>query len=241
MAIDKVMTSFDEAVVDIPDEAVIGISCWGGHVMSPQNLIRAVARKAPKNLTIVCFGLGLGEKEREIMGVVMPWYIDYGILVEKRLVRKVISGFPFVIGLETAVKTQWQDGTLEVENLPHGTLAVRLWAAGAGVGGVYVRTGVETVVEGGKEKRVLDGEEYILELPLRLDFGLVRAYKADRYGNLIYQGVGRACGPTIARAARITIAEVDEVVEPGGLDPEHIITPGIYVHRVVQIPKERQQ
>jgi len=241
MTVDKVLGSFDEAVADIPDGALIGISCWAGKIWSPENTIRALGRKGARDLTIVAFGIGVGEKERELLGLVMPWYVDYGILVEQHLVRKIISGFPFGIGLDSASKQQWQEGTLEVENLPHGTLAMRLWAAGSGAGGVYVRTGVGTVVEEGKEKRDFDGKEYLLERPLNTDFGFIRAHKADRFGNVVYRGVGRACAPLIAKAARLTIAEVDEVVEPGDLDPEHVTTPGIYVHRVVQVPQEAQR
>lgn len=244
MAVNKVVASFDEAVADIPDGAVIGVSNFAGIVMTPQNLVQAVARKSAKNLTIVTFFGGLGVKTREFLSSFLGeekasqrWYVDGAVLVEQGLVRKLISSFPFAPGVD-AVKKEWEAGKLLAEELPHGTLAVRLWAAAAGVGGVYVRTGVGTVVEEGKEKRVFDGEEYILERPLELDFALIRAYKADRYGNLVYRGVGRGVSALMAKAASITIAEVDEVVEPGELDPENIITPGIYVHRVVPIPKE---
>jgi len=244
VAVNKAMASFDEAVADIPDGAVIGISNFAGAIMTPQNLIRAVARKAPKDITIVTLFGGLGEKIREFLTELFgetkakkSWYVDGGVLVEQGIVRKVISSFPFAPGVDT-IKKEWDAGKVMVEEMPHGNLAVRLWAAGAGVGGVYVRTGVGTVVESGKEKRAFDGEEYLLERPLKLDFALIRACKADRFGNLTYQGVGRGSSALMAKAATTTIAEVDEVVEPGALDPELIITPGIYVRRVVQIPKE---
>jgi len=233
MALDKEVKSFDEAVADIFDGATILVSCWAGEIMSPQNLLRALARKGPKDLTIISQGGGLAEGQ-EIYGI--PPVIDHGILVDKGLVRKVISGFPLMPLIETPISREWKAGSLEVENIPHGTLAIRIWAGGAGVGGVYVRTGVGTVIEEGKEKRVIDGEEHILELPIKGNFALIRAFKADRHGNLVYQGVGRATSPIYARASNITIAEVDEIVEPGELDPEHILTPGIYVHRIVQIP-----
>ncbi|MFC2058621.1 CoA transferase subunit A [Chloroflexota bacterium] len=241
MAIDKTVTSFDNAVADIHDGAVIGSSFWAGPVTSPENLVRALARKGSKNLTLVGFtGGGRGQQMQETeptRASSIPGAVDWAILVEQGLVNKVVSSFPFVHRHDTPVNKAWKDGNLQVEHFSHGTLAVRLWAAGAGVGGVYVRTGVKTVVEEGKEKRVFGNEEYILELPLKLDFALIRAYKADKFGNLIYRGVGRATGPLMAKAATMTIAEVDEIVEPGMLDPEHIITPGIYVHRVVQVPK----
>ena len=231
MAIDKIMQTPDEAVADIFDGATVGTSCWAMEIMSPTNLLRALARKGPKGLTVVSHGLGLGEKFKA-PGV--PWYVNYGILVERGMVKRLICGYPFHPGLETPASREWKAGKLDVENVPHGTLAARLWAAGAGVGGVYVKTGVGTEVEKGKEKREINGEEYILELPLRLDFAIIRAWKADRYGNLVYRGVGRATSPVYAKAAKVVIAEVDEVVEPGALDPEHIVTPGIYVHRVVK-------
>ena len=245
MAVDKEFTSFDEAVADIPDGAVIGISNWAGLAMTPQHLIQAVVRKGPRDLTVATFFGGLGEKVRDFMVTLLGeqlasqrWYIDGAMLVQHGLVRKLISSFAFGPGVPSPAKEAWEAGTLEVEELPHGNLAARLWAAGAGVGGLYVRTGVGTVVEKGKEKRVLHNEEYILELPLKLDFALIRGYKADRYGNMVYRGVNRAVSAIMAKAATVTIAEVDEVVEPGELDPEHIITPGIYVHRVVRIPRE---
>ena len=244
MAIDKAVASFDEAVADIYDGATVGVSCWVGEVMTPQNLTLALARKSPRNLVLVSFFGGIGEKVREFLSSLYGeeraskvWYIDAAKLIEQGMVRKLISSFPFAPGIDL-VKREWEAGKLEVEQLPHGTLAVRLWAAAAGVGGVYVRTGVGTVVEEGKEKRVFEEKEYILERPLKLDFALIRAYRADEYGNLIYRGVGRAVSALVAKAASITIAEVDEIVKPGELDPEYIITPGIYVHRVVQIPRD---
>ena len=245
MAVDKTVPGFDEAVADIPDGAVVGISNWAGLAMTPQHLIQAVVRKGPKDLTVATFFGGLGEKIRgfmvEILGEELAsqrWYIDGAMLVQHGLVRKLISSFAFGPGVPSPAKEAWEAGTLEVEELPHGNLAARLWAAGAGVGGLYVRTGVGTVVEEGKEKRVFDDDEYILERPLHLDFALIKGHKADRYGNLVYRGVNRTVSAIMAKAAAVTIAEVDDVVEPGELDPEHIITPGIYVHRVVKIPVE---
>lgn len=235
MTINKVLKSFEEAVSDISDGAVVALSCFGGPLHAPQNLIRAVAKKGPKNLTVIAHAVGIAEGQT-VFG--WPLHIDYGIWIEKGMVRKLIAGFPFIPTVETPPKTEWKAGRLEVVNLPHGTLQVKLWAAGAGVGGVYVRTGVGTVIEEGKEKRLFHGEEYLMEEPFKIDFSLVRAYKADRLGNLIYDGDQRATAPMVARAGKITIAEVDEIVEVGELNPEHIITPGIYVHRILAVPKE---
>jgi len=122
--------------------------------------------------------------------------------------------------------------------VPQGTLAERIRATKAGLGGIYVPTGVGTFVEEGKEKKIINGREYILELPIKADFALIHAYKGDRWGNLVYRGTSRTFNPTMAGAARVTIAEVDEIVELGELDPETIITPGAYVNRVVARPKE---
>ena len=235
MPVDKVLNSFDDAVGDIFDGATIALSCFGGALMSPQNLIRAVARKEPKELTVIAHAVGHAEGQ-SVLG--LPLYIDHGLWVDKGMVKKLIAGFPFLPGVETPVAREWKEGRLQVENLPHGTLQIKLWAAGAGVGGVYVRTGVGTLVEEGKEKRTFNGETYILEEPFKVDFSLVKAHKADRLGNLIYEGCQRSAAVTVARAGKKTIAEVDEIVGVGDLNPEHIITPGIYVHGVIQVPKE---
>jgi 3-oxoacid CoA-transferase A subunit len=235
MLIDKVLKNFDEAVADISDGATVGLSCFGGPAMSPQNLIRALARKGSKNLTLAVHAICFGEGQAT---AIWPPYIDHGLLVEKGMVKKLISSFPFWPGLETPISKEWKANRLEVEHIPHGTLQIRLWAGGAGVGGVYIKTGLGTEVETGKEKRMIHGEEYLLEMPIKLDFGLIRAYKADGLGNLIYNGCQRAAATMIARASNTTIAEVDEIVEVGELNPEHIVSPGIYVHRVLQMPKE---
>jgi 3-oxoadipate CoA-transferase alpha subunit len=121
--------------------------------------------------------------------------------------------------------------------VPQGTLAERVRAAKAGIGGFYVPAGIGTVVEEGKEKKVIDGKEYLLELPIKADFALIHAHKGDRWGNLVYRGTSRTFNPTMAGAARVTIAEVDEIVELGELDPETIVTPGIFVDRVVGRPE----
>ncbi|MFC2052309.1 CoA transferase subunit A, partial [Chloroflexota bacterium] len=128
-------------------------------------------------------------------------------------------------------------GEVELELMSHGTLAKRIRAGGSGLGGFYTPVGLGTVVERGKEKRVIDGKEYILEKPLRADFGFVRAYKADKRGNLVYRGSVRGCNPVIAMACDVTIAEVDDIVEVGELDPEVIMTPEVFVNRIVKIAK----
>ena len=133
------------------------------------------------------------------------------------------------------------EGQLELEITPQGTLAERIRAGGAGIGGFYTPTGVGTIVEEGKEKRLIDGREHILELPLKADYALIKAFKADKMGNLVYRMTARNFNPPMATAARVTIVEVDELLEIGELDPEVIVTPGIYVNRIVKVPRVQVQ
>jgi 3-oxoacid CoA-transferase subunit A len=136
---------------------------------------------------------------------------------------------------------QFNQGKVELEIVPMGTLAQRIRAGGAGIGGFYTRVGIGTVVEEGKEKRVINGQEYILELPLRADYALIRAYKADTMGNLVYRLAARTFNPIMATAADITIVEVEHLVKPGELDPDQVHTPCLYVDRVVEIPQKGGQ
>jgi 3-oxoadipate CoA-transferase alpha subunit len=133
---------------------------------------------------------------------------------------------------------QWRAGEIEVEVVPQGTVAERIRAAGAGLGGFYTPTGVGTVVEQGKERRTLNGREYILEMPLRADFALIRAHRADTMGNLVFKEAARNFNPVMAAAADVTIAEAQEIVPAGALDPEVIVTPGVYVNRIVQAERD---
>ena len=136
-----------------------------------------------------------------------------------------------------AAEEAMKQGELEWEPVPQGILAERIRAGGAGLGGFYSPVGVGTIIEEGKEKKVINGREYLLEMPIRGDFALVRAYKADKIGNLIYRGAARSFNPLIAMAADVVIAEVEEIVETGEIDPEHVVTPGVYVDRIVKIPE----
>jgi 3-oxoacid CoA-transferase A subunit len=229
MSIDKVFNSFADAVADIPDGATIMIGGFFGPGGLPQNLILAVRNQGARNLTYIAnSGWGFGKT---------GGYIDASILAENRQIKKAIV--PTMAdpepGRSTAIEDQYRAGELEIELVPQGTLAERIRAGGFGIGGFYTRTGVGTVVEKGKEKRLINGKEYILELPLSADYALIRAYKADRMGNLIYRRTARTYNAVMALAARITIAEVDEIVEVGELDPEVIVTPGIFVKRIVKI------
>lgn len=234
---DKVYSSFKAAVADIPDGASIMVGGFGGAAGVPQNLIRALRDQGAKNLTIIHNngGFGIGNVGYASAGD----FDDHSILVANRQVKKVLCSYPFPPALDrsTPFKEQYLAKEVEMEIMPQGTLAERIRAGGAGIPAFYTPTGVGTPVEQGKEKRVINGREYILEYALKADYALVRAYKADRLGNLVYRGTARTFNPVMATAARITIAEVDEIVKPGAIDPEHVITPFVYVDRIVKIPK----
>lgn len=190
---------------------------------APTNLIRALRDKGAKNLTVV--GNRCGGQ-------------DIDVLFEARQVRKAIASaaVPMSANPLSPFEKQYLAGEVELEIVPLGTLMERIRAGGGGIGGFYTRVGVGTVIADGKEKKIINGKEYILELPLRADFAFIRARKADKMGNLIYWRSQRNFNPVMATAADITIAEVDEIVEVGELDPEEIITPSIYVNRIVKVP-----
>ena len=240
MSIDKVVGSFDAAVADVFDGAVVLMGGFGPANGTPSNLLRALAKLPVKNLTLVANtpGFGRAPAGAKSFRKTPPDYDDGGLLIQAGQVRKVICAFPGMNrpGLTAPLFEKWAAGELEVEMIPQGTLAERIRAARAGVSAFFIPTGAGTVFEEGKEKRVIDGRENILEYPLQADFALVRAHKADRYGNLVYQGTSRNFNPVMAGAAKVTIAEVDELVPLGSLDPEVIVTPGIYVDRVAVRP-----
>jgi 3-oxoacid CoA-transferase A subunit len=234
--INKVAKNFDEAVADIFDGAVILMGGFGPANGTPTNLLLAIEKLGVKNLTIVANTPGYGRLPEGApeFRLTPPDYEDGGILIQNRQVKKVICAFPSLreAGTDIPLWQQWEAGELEIETVPQGTLAEKIRAARAGVGAFYIPTGAGTVIEEGKEKRVIDGREHIMEYPLKADFALVRAYRADRYGNCVYQGTSRNFNPVMAGAAKITIVEADELVELGELDPEAIVTPGVYVDRV---------
>jgi 3-oxoacid CoA-transferase A subunit len=216
MYIDKTFKTFQEAVVDVHDGATILVGGFIGKPGSPTNLILALRNQGAKNLVTVSNRCAV---------------MDLDLLFETRQVRKAP-----VPGSRTPspFEEQYKAGEVELELVPQGTMVERMRAAAAGIGGFYTSTGVGTQLEEGKEKRTIEGKEYIFELPLKADFAFIRAHKADKMGNLTYWRSQRNFNPVMAMAAKITIAEVDEIVEVGDLDPENIITPAIYVDRVVQ-------
>jgi len=231
----KLCNNFDEAVADIRDGAVIMVGGFGVAGDTPQNLILALRNHGARNLTIITNSAGTGGKlAAKWWG--MPYFADPNLLAENRQVKKLICSISFP---DTAFEKAILAGEVGVEWVPQGTLAERIRAGGFGIGGFYTPTGVGTLVEEGKEKRIINGKEYLLELPLRGDYALIKAYKADKYGNLVYRGNTRSFNAVMAPAAKVTIAEVDEIVEVGELEAEAIDTPEVFVHRVVKVAKEK--
>ncbi len=214
----KAFSSLDAAVADIPDGATILFGGFGGAGF-PNNLIQALARQGARNLIAVSNNCGTGEGE-------------LGFLFKHKQVRHMIAAFPGP--QSTFFQEQYAAGEVTLELVPQGILCERMRAAAAGIFGFYTAVGVGTEVAQGKEEHVLNGRRVILELPLAADYAFIKAYKADELGNLVYRKAARNFNPIMAMAAKTTIAEVDEIVPVGALDPEHIITPSIFVHRIVQ-------
>jgi 3-oxoacid CoA-transferase len=217
----KPQLSAAAAVADIPDGASILVGGFGVLQGWPHELLFALRDRGVKNLTIICNSPGFGPYSPQI-------------LAENHQITKLIASFGGYSYRTTPLSEQIGRGEVEFEMAPQGTLVERIRAGGAGIPAFFTPTGVGTVVEDGKEKRVFNGREYLLETALRTDFAFVRAHKADTHGNLIYRRTARNFNPPFATAAKITIAEVDEVVESGVLDPEMVATPGIFVHRLVR-------
>jgi 3-oxoacid CoA-transferase subunit A len=213
----KLVESADAAVADIRDGATIMVGGFG-LCGNPENLIAALHRSGVKGLTLISNNCGTTD-------------LGLGPLLQARQIRKILASY---VGENKEFERQFLSGELEVELVPQGTLAERVRAGGAGIGGFYTCTGVGTQVADGKESRVIDGREYILERPLRADFALVHAHTADTHGNLVFRKTARNFNPIMATAARVTIAEAERVVAPGQLDPDQVHTPGIYVKRLVQ-------
>ncbi len=228
--LNKIYGTFDEAVADIPDGASIAVECWG-IPGTAQNLIAAVKRKGINNLTVITHNffpmIGFSEEEATTPTALLPQM--------KKLITTVVGVRQ--LGAGEFVKEYIERG-LEVELSTHGTLASRLYAGAAGLGGFFNPVGVGTILAEGKERRIIGDKEYIFEEPIKPDYAFIRGYKADRLGNLIYQGTYRTDQPVMAMAARVTIAEVEETIEVGEIDPEHVVTPGAFVDRIVKIPED---
>jgi len=229
MGMNKVIGSFADAVADIPDGASVMIGGFAG-VDRAFNLIRALREQGARDLTVISNGPGGGGKVAlKLWGITD--YADANLLVDGAQVKHFIISFSTP---GTTAANAIVSGTVSAEFVPQGTLAERIRAGGFGIGGFYVRTGIGTEVAAGKEARIIEGVEYLLETPLRADYALIRAYRADTAGNLVYRGDMRNFNAVMAPAAGITIAEVEDIVASGEIDPETVVTPGIFVDRVVQ-------
>jgi 3-oxoacid CoA-transferase A subunit len=233
--VNKVFKSCEEAVSVIFSGATLMVGGFGSYGGLPVHLITALGGTDVKDLTVIANmgGVGFDLSQRIKPG----GYQDLGLLFEKGMVKKFIGSVPALGGMppESPLEKLYNAGKVAIETVPQGTLAERIRCAAGGLGGFYTRVGVGTVVEKGKEKKIIGGKEYILELPLSADFAIIKAHKADTLGNLVYRRTARCFNPVMATAARVTIVEVDELVGPGELDPETVITPHIYVHRLVEV------
>lgn len=213
----KVVTTAEQAIHDIHDGAVIMLGGFGLCGI-PENCITALVKKGIKGLTCISNNAGVDD-------------FGIGLMLQQKQVKKMISSY---VGENAEFERQLLSGELEVELIPQGTLATRCLAAGYGMPAVFTPAGVGTEVAGGKEVRNFNGKDYLMEYAFDADFAIVKAWKGDTQGNLIYKETARNFNPMMAMAGKITIAEVEELVPAGALDPDHIHTPGIYVHRIFQ-------
>jgi len=218
--VNKVMRDAAEAIADVQDGATIMLGGFGLCGI-PENLIMALRDKGTKNLTIISNNAGVDGR-------------GAGLLLEARQIRRIIATY---VGENKLLEELAISGDLQMDLIPQGTFSERMRAAGAGVAGFYTPTGYGTIVADGKETREFNGRMYVLERALTADFAFVKAWKGDRWGNLIYRKTARNFNPVMATAARVTIAEVEQLVEVGELEADHIHTPAIYVKRIMQGPK----
>lgn len=222
--IDKTVPDVAAAVAGIPDGATVMIGGFG-RAGQPVELIDALIAQGASELTIVNNNAGNGD-------------VGLAALLAKRRVRKIICSFPRQSD-SWVFDGLYREGAIELELVPQGNLAERIRAAGAGIGAFFSPTAVGTELAAGKESRIIDGREYLLEYPIKADFALISALKADRWGNLVYRKTARNFGPLMAAAATTTVVQVDEVVPLGSIDPETVVTPGIFVDRVVALGERR--
>jgi 3-oxoacid CoA-transferase subunit A len=215
--VNKVLASAEEAVARIPDGATIMMGGFGLCGI-PETLIAALKARGTRGLTVISNNAGVDD-------------FGIGVLLRTRQVRKMIATY---VGENKEFERQFLSKELEVELVPQGTFAERIRAGGAGIAGFFTPTGYGTLVSEGKETRVIDGKPYVLEAPLKADFAFVKAWRGDRSGNLVYRKTARNFNPVMATAAAVTIAEVEHLVEPGELDPDQVVTPGIFVRYILE-------
>ena len=223
--VNKIVSSIEETVADLTDGMTVMVGGFG-ESGTPLALLKAALDTGARDLTIISNNAG-----REDLGIA-------ALILGKR-VRRIICSFPNYKGND-AIRDAVQRGEVELELCPQGSLSERIRAGGAGLGGVLTPTGIGTPLEFGKPVYEIDGRRYLLERPLHADFALIQAWKADRWGNLVYRYAQRNFNPLMAMAAKCTAAQVDELVELGGIDPIHVHTPGIFVARVVQVDRQKQ-
>jgi 3-oxoadipate CoA-transferase alpha subunit len=219
----QIAESVEQAVADIPDGATVLIGGFGP-AGQPVELIEALVRGGARDLTVVNNNAGNGD-------------VGLAALIAAGRVRKIICSFPRQHDSHH-FDAKYRAGEIELELVPQGNLAERIRAAGAGIGAFYTPTGYGTPLAEGKEVREIDGKHYVLEFPISADYALIKAYRGDEAGNLVYRKTARNFGPVMATAAATTIAQVHELLPVGGLDPEVVVTPGIYVSRLVVVPRE---
>ena len=219
--INKIVSSVSAAVADVQDGATVMIGGFGTAGM-PAELIDALIAQGARELTVVNNNAGNADT-------------GLAALLNAKRVRKIICSFPRQTD-SWVFDALYRSGEIELELVPQGNLAERIRAAGAGIGAFFTPTGYGTLLAEGKETREIDGRQYVLEYPIRADYALIKADRGDRWGNLVYRKTARNFGPIMASAAACTIVQVRETVDLGGLDPEAIVTPGIFVHRVVKVP-----
>jgi 3-oxoacid CoA-transferase subunit A len=213
----KVVNSYEEAMAGLTDNMTV-IAGGFGLCGIPENLITEIERKGIKGLTLVSNNCGVDD-------------FGLGLLLPKRQIKKIVASY---VGENAEFERQMMSGELEVELTPQGTLAEKMRAGGAGIPAFYTATGVGTLVAEGKDQRQFNGRDYILEEAITGDFAIVKAWKADKFGNLVFRKTARNFNPLAATAGKITVVEVEEIVEPGELNPDEIHTPGIYVNRVIK-------
>jgi 3-oxoacid CoA-transferase subunit A len=213
----KVVNSYEEAMAGLTDNMTV-IAGGFGLCGIPENLITEIERKGIKGLTLVSNNCGVDD-------------FGLGLLLLKRQIKKIVASY---VGENAEFERQMMSGELEVELTPQGTLAEKMRAGGAGIPAFYTATGVGTLVAEGKDQRQFNGRDYILEEAITGDFAIVKAWKADKFGNLVFRKTARNFNPLAATAGKITVVEVEEIVEPGELTPDEIHTPGIYVNRVIK-------
>ncbi|WP_067735823.1 3-oxoacid CoA-transferase subunit A [Novosphingobium naphthalenivorans] len=220
--IDKQFTDAHAAVADIQDGASVMIGGFGTAGM-PDELIDALIARDVRDVTVISNNAGNGDT-------------GLAALVREGRVRKIVCSFPRQADSHH-FDTAFRAGKIELELVPQGNLAARIQAAGAGLGAIFTPTGYGTLLADGKETRTIDGRNYVLEYPIRADFALIKALRGDRWGNLVFSKTARNFGPIMAMAATTTIAQIAETVPLGALDPETVVTPGIFVQRIVAIPR----